>query len=79
MGPFPSSPVGAGLQDSFSTQDWLSPFSCKELELQVLLGEIVFPRGGGVLVSIILSGLHGGVLRDTYFGLTIRLYVLAGS
>lgn len=47
--------------------------SCKELELQALLEEIVLPRGGSMLVSIIPVSLHGGVLDDFYFGLTVLL------
>lgn len=47
--------------------------------MQALLEEIVLLGGGSMLVSIIPVSLHGGVLDDFYFGLTILLYILAGS
>lgn len=46
--------------------------SCKKLELQALLEEIIVSRGGRMLVSIIPVSLHGGVL-DFYFGLRVLL------
>ena len=49
----------------------MSPLTHKELGVAGFARGNHSPGGGGVLVSIIPVCLHGGVLGDFYFGLTI--------